>query len=100
MAYVIKEVVVKPAGVLWFVQSGGTSATTLANMAAWTVSQPGYLDSNLHITNSNESVIFIVFDTQANAQAWQAGQITQPDYMVHSAYYASQGITTTVTTYP
>ena len=100
MAYVIKILSTKPANVAWFVQSGPMATSTLGNMRAFDLGSTGYLDSGMAMVDKNTVHNLVVFDTQANGDAWLAAKATQADWMVHDAYFTAQGITTVVTTYP
>lgn len=100
MAYVIKTLTTKPAGSSWFMQSGPSAAATLANIKAFDLSAPGYLDSGMTVLEKDSFYSLSVFDTQANGDAWLAAKANQADWMVHDAYFSAHGIATTVTTYP
>jgi len=100
MAYVIKTVSTKPSAEVWYSQSGGSAVTTLSNIVAWDKASPGYLDTTGHSITADMFENFIIFDTQINGDAWLAAKVTQPDWVIHTAYYSAHGIISVETIYP
>jgi hypothetical protein len=87
MAYNIKLTTTKPAGTLWFYESGTPNAMQiLQNIDAWDASQPGFISSTgIHI-GDNVYEHTIIFDSSLNGDAWLLALQTQMDHMERDAY--------------
>jgi hypothetical protein len=94
MAYVVKSVTVKPAGVQWFGQ-----ANPVANQRfiAWARSQSGVLSAIGRPTDPNTFEATTVFADKAAYDAFTAAAASNADAQARQAYANASGFQTTVT---
>ena len=94
MAYVVKTVTTKPAGVQWFGQ-----ANPVANQRfiAWARAQAGVLSAIGRATDLNTFEATTVFADKAAYDAFTAAANANADAQARKAYADAQGFQTTVT---
>jgi hypothetical protein len=99
MAYVIKIEIIKPDGLLWFMDSNPDATAMVSAINDWVVNSPGFLTVIDHGEGPVYTVM-VVFDTEANGQNWLLQRETQPDVLVRKNYYQSIDVVEDITIYP
>jgi hypothetical protein len=92
--FMIRTIVTKPADVTFRLPQlvAGTSLT----LGQWVAQQPGYVVARTRRFGANKVINTVVFDTQANAEAYLAQLATNSEYVARQTYNAAHGITSVV----
>jgi hypothetical protein len=99
MAYVITIETLKPAGTLWYAQSGIEGAQELLQrIEAWDRARPGFVSLSGSRVSPDMFVGTITFDTKENGDQWLLDLDSNPDHVTRDAYLATLPIQRTITT--
>lgn len=94
MSYAMITITTKPADTVWF----NIAQPAVSRRAGeWSRTQPGYITSSVQRIAPNTLQNIIIFDTQANLDAFAAGLASNPDHLAREAYKATHGQVSTVT---
>lgn len=92
--FMIRTIVTKPADATFRLPQmvAGTSLT----LGQWVATQTGFVAARTRRFGPNKIVNTVVFDTQANADAYQAALASNSEYVARQQYNAAHGITSVV----
>lgn len=94
MAYVVKTVTTKPAGVQWFGQSNPAANQ---RYVAWAKAQAGVITAIGRVTAPNTFEATTVFADKAAYDAFKAAAGSNADAQARQAYATAQGLQSTTT---
>lgn len=94
MSSALITVTTKPADTAWF---NIADRVTSRRYGEWAKSQPGYVTSSTQRVAPNTVQNIIIFDTQANLDAFMTAMAANADHQTREAYKAAHGQVSTTT---
>lgn len=94
MSYAIITVTTKPSDTTWF---NLTYPGAAKRIAEWVKTLPGFVTASSQRIAPNTSKAIVIFETQAQAEAFLAATADNADWQSREAYKAARGQVSTVT---